>query len=35
MRSFLLDALRKGTATIARPGPDAAALEEAGKPNAL
>src|SRR5450631_3644626 len=29
MRSFLLDALRKGTATIARPGPDAAALEEA------
>jgi Ni,Fe-hydrogenase III small subunit len=31
MRSFLLDALRKGPATIARPGPDAAALEEAAR----
>ena len=29
MRSFLLDALRKGKATIAPPGPDAAALGEA------
>ena len=28
MRSFLLDALRKGKATIAPPGPDADALEE-------
>ena len=31
MRSFLLDALRKGKATIAPPGPDAAALEEAAR----
>jgi len=31
MRSFLLDALRKGTATIAPPGPDAAALGEAAQ----
>ncbi len=29
MRSFLLDALFKGKATIAPPGPDAAALEQA------
>jgi len=31
MRTFLLDALRKGKATIAPPGPDAAALEEAAR----
>ena len=31
MRSFLLDALRKGKATIAPPGADAAALEEAAR----
>lgn len=31
MRSFLLDALRKGKATIAPPGPDAAALAEAAQ----
>ena len=31
MRSFLLDALRKGKATIAPPRPDAAALEEAAR----
>src|SRR5260370_27688944 len=31
MRSFLLDALRKGKATIAPPGPDAAALGEAAQ----
>jgi Ni,Fe-hydrogenase III small subunit len=31
MRSFLFDALFKGKATIAAPGPDAAALEQAAR----
>ena len=31
MRSFLLDALRQGKATIASPGPGTAALEQAAR----
>src|SRR5271163_1499423 len=31
MRNFLLDALRKGKATIVPPGPDATALEQAAR----
>jgi hypothetical protein len=34
MRSFLLDALFKGKATIAPPGPDAVALEQATRASA-